>query len=702
MRRIAIALVVAACHRAPAVSEGPAASLALVSGSGQSGIVGQELPDAIVVRATDGRGVPVQGQLINFHVTAGGGSVFAGASITNAAGIAQDRWTLGTSTRDTQAVEARAVDSNNGRAIVFATFTATPLPDAVARLASNGDGQAMVPGGTLLSPISAIASDQYGNPVPGITVTWTTADGQAAAPTSVTDEHGIASMTWTLGSTPGAQSMQASCAGLAATLTAYARVPAHVAFGNAVPGYPMYGAPGQPLPNVPTVAVTDAANAPVPGATVTLQVTAGGGSVALTSVTTNEDGFAAFGDWTLGPASGLQELTATVEGSPGATLEALADLSIPNLTPTILNPGAPWNSDSPEQPVGQQIIVVAKAGPNAQSVTASVNGTTIPLTYGPSPVDQIHIYYDVWSGTLDMGSGPPPGRYGLVVAAADGNGSVATRSMIVDLDRPPVVTMTSPADQQVVRNGSVDLDATCTDDGPAGCTITGYLNDVAVQPASASTLHKSIDVSSHNGQMIVIDAIATDSAGHQAGITRDVWVESSTVLSVVADVGGNVLDVSGSRVLSDGASGLRITDVGASSTETLDTATDVTAGHLMSAGAIYQRSGGVYESRTGTVSFLGSTSWMLRARTHSCAGTRPSCCAISTRLPARRSRAARSGSTAESPRTATWSTSAGPATRSTAGALASIRSSATTRTTSFDLSPTASTSSTSTLATASS
>ncbi|HEY2377605.1 MAG TPA: Ig-like domain-containing protein, partial [Gemmatimonadaceae bacterium] len=75
---------------------GPPSKVVIVSGDAQSGVVGQELGTALVVRVVDANGTPVQGQAVNFHVTAGGGSVFAGSSNTNADGVAQERWTLGT------------------------------------------------------------------------------------------------------------------------------------------------------------------------------------------------------------------------------------------------------------------------------------------------------------------------------------------------------------------------------------------------------------------------------------------------------------------------------------------------------------------------------------------------------------------------------------------------------------------------------
>src|SRR5690349_1675678 len=93
-------LVVVACGAGAGsggtgVRQRPAA-LQIVSGNAQLGTVGKELPEAVVVRVVDSTGAPVEGQLVNFRVVAGGGTTFAGSALTNSSGIARERWTLGT------------------------------------------------------------------------------------------------------------------------------------------------------------------------------------------------------------------------------------------------------------------------------------------------------------------------------------------------------------------------------------------------------------------------------------------------------------------------------------------------------------------------------------------------------------------------------------------------------------------------------
>lgn len=148
------------------------ASLLIVSGKDQVGIVGTELAQPLVVRVVNDEGDPVPGQLVNFRVTEGGGSVFAGSALTNQQGIAQERWTLGTQAGSTQAVEARAVDPNTGEPLVFGIFQAT----AVAGVASGiqiqqGSSLAMIALGDS-AMLSVAATDAHGNAIDTASVVW--------------------------------------------------------------------------------------------------------------------------------------------------------------------------------------------------------------------------------------------------------------------------------------------------------------------------------------------------------------------------------------------------------------------------------------------------------------------------------------------------------------------------------------------------
>ncbi len=87
---------VQATINATAVS--PAATdLAIVSGDAQTGTVGQELTDSLVVVATDIAGNPVAGIQVYWTIFLNNGSVNPAPSVTNALGMTKTAWTLGTS-----------------------------------------------------------------------------------------------------------------------------------------------------------------------------------------------------------------------------------------------------------------------------------------------------------------------------------------------------------------------------------------------------------------------------------------------------------------------------------------------------------------------------------------------------------------------------------------------------------------------------
>jgi hypothetical protein len=128
--------------------------------------VGTDLSVPLVVRA-EANGKPIAGQLVNFVVTQGGGSVFAGSAITSVKGLAQEYWTLGTVAGEPQALEVRAVDPTTGVKQTFGTFTATPTAGSPA----TWD----MPGAELIGDrdvrVRSRLLDAYSNPIPGAAAT---------------------------------------------------------------------------------------------------------------------------------------------------------------------------------------------------------------------------------------------------------------------------------------------------------------------------------------------------------------------------------------------------------------------------------------------------------------------------------------------------------------------------------------------------
>ncbi len=106
--------------------------LVYVSGDGQLGIVGNTLGTPLIVQVVDTNGAPVEGVLVNFAVTGGGGSVGSATVYSDTNGIASTTFTLGmTSGTSNNTVVASAFVPGNPNSY---TFYASADPGIAAKL----------------------------------------------------------------------------------------------------------------------------------------------------------------------------------------------------------------------------------------------------------------------------------------------------------------------------------------------------------------------------------------------------------------------------------------------------------------------------------------------------------------------------------------------------------------------------------------
>lgn len=216
---VVTALVGPACHdtTGPTKLVTPAPSYVIVSGNSQTGPVGAELPLALVAKATDGSGTAIAGITLFFVVTQGNGRLYAGGGVTNSGGQVEDYWTLGPGV-GTQKVEVRAVDPTTGTKNSYATFTATAVAGAAAIIKmSAGDGQTAFTRALLPIKPAALVTDAFGNPVAGVSITFTVTAGGGTAfgSPATTNASGIAAMTnWRMGFPPGTNKVTANKTGL--------------------------------------------------------------------------------------------------------------------------------------------------------------------------------------------------------------------------------------------------------------------------------------------------------------------------------------------------------------------------------------------------------------------------------------------------------------------------------------------------------
>ncbi|HEV3049544.1 MAG TPA: Ig-like domain-containing protein, partial [Longimicrobium sp.] len=223
---IAVALLaLAACDRDPSGEDEPRlARVVVVSGALQTGTVGMELPEALVVRAEDSRGRPMAGQALEFVVTVGEGLLLQQDTQTDSAGLARARWMLGPVAGDTQRVEVRATDPATGQARAFAGVPAVGRAgEPVSVEVVGGNNQVGVVGSALADSFAVRVRDGQGNLVPGVAVAWSTANGGSLLPNpSTTDAQGVARAGWTLPTKAGPLSATATAGSASATVTATA------------------------------------------------------------------------------------------------------------------------------------------------------------------------------------------------------------------------------------------------------------------------------------------------------------------------------------------------------------------------------------------------------------------------------------------------------------------------------------------------
>jgi len=466
-------------------------SFLVVSGGGQSGVVGQALASPLVIKATDSKGKALRHVLVAFSVTSGGGSASPATATTNNQGLAQTSWTLGTSTATAQRLEARAV--SNGQ--VFGSFTATALPEPAAAITKiAGDSQSAPVRTTVPVAPAVLITDRYGNPVPGVSVAFAVqaGGGSVTASPAVSGANGIATVgSWRLGSAVGTNHMAASFNGTnvvdfvaTALLGTGARI-------SVAAGLSQRTKVNVAVPIAPAVRITDASGNPLEGVRPIWGVVQGGGSFATGDTISGPDGVARLASWTPCCATGLYIIQATVPGIVDTVkFFAVADPTAPATISIFAGNGqtAVTNTD-----VAQPPIVMVKDtfnnGVPLVPVTFTVTAGGGSITgQNPTATD-----FNAVARLVSWTMGPEPGTNTLTVVAE----GVATPATITATATAPVVdaarsTMVITPDTITVSTGAEIATITVTARDAAGMPVGGAqvvfsVNGAAVLAPSVTT-----------------------------------------------------------------------------------------------------------------------------------------------------------------------------------------------------------------------
>ena len=475
---------------AVSITPGVPSRLQVISGGGQSAVVGTAIASRPVVQLRDASDNGVPGVTITFSVTVGGGSLSGTADIiTDINGYATaPTWTLGTSAGVNQLRAA-------GPSSLVVSVNATALPGAANQLIISTQPAAGVSGVLFTTQPVVQVADQYGNTVTssstsvsvassaggvvgGGEVSGKNASAGVATFTNLTFA-GVVGTSYTLTFTAGALSVESA--------------PISVTGHGAATQVGFFSAPTVATENVvisPTVQVTvqDSAGNTVTNATDTVSIAIGtnpaAGTLSGTTSVSAAAGLASFTDLSIDNVGTGYTLTASVAGLSGATTSAFnvvaaTDASLSNLVVTGTAGAVPLTP----------VFASGTTSYTASVLTGVTSVTVTPTTSGASAT----VTVDGASVTSGNASAPIPVGIGvnlisLVVTAGDAV-TTATYTVAITRAAAPSPTgggggATSPIDR--ARVPVTPPSSVMSGTQPGGVLINGDLDSSAVFAANAT------------------------------------------------------------------------------------------------------------------------------------------------------------------------------------------------------------------------
>ena len=332
----------------------------IVSGSDQQGLPGAALEKPFVVEVRDQADKPLEDVQVTFSVKSGGGTLSATSATTDGNGRAESMLTLGPNPgTNTVTVSIAGIQEEQ-------TFNAEGIRTPTTLEIVSGDDQEGQPGAALEKPFVVEVQDQFDNFLPGAEVTFSVSSGGGilSATSVTTDSNGRAESTLTLGPNPGTNTVTVSVAGIQSEQTFIAegiRIP--LAFWI-ISGDKQQGLLREALAKPFVVEVRDQSGEPLPGVQVTFAVSIGGGTLSVTSATTDGTGRTE-SILTLGPNPGTNTVSVSVTGLQEA--QSVTSIAEPPPIPQDVNRDDIVN-------ILDLVLVASDLGDEGTDLAADVNG----------------------------------------------------------------------------------------------------------------------------------------------------------------------------------------------------------------------------------------------------------------------------------------------------------------------------------------
>jgi len=401
-----------------------------------------------------------------------------------------------------------------------------------------GNNQSANVGSVLALPIEVAVVDVQGNPVTGVSVVFSIPTGAGSLSSKLvnTDENGIASVFWTLGSTSGTYAVTVSTVtplpGSPSTLTLYATANSNTpdTSRSTVVGPPGTIAADGISAGLVTVTLVDSRGNPVPGKEVTLLSSRGAvDTISPSSAVSNANGVATFtiasaqagtatvsatdttdsitltntatATFTFGVASNLHSVvtispsTLTADGSSTGTVTvALGDVlgnAASGKTVTLTSSRGASDSISPASVTTDSSgvatfiissIVAGTATFTAHDTSDSVTLTqTVNETYNPGPVSQSVSTVSAFPTTV-IANGTSSSTITVILTDANGN-AVSGKSVSLASSRGGADTITTVSG---TTNGSgvASFSVKSTSTGTAIISATDTTDSIAITPTA--------------------------------------------------------------------------------------------------------------------------------------------------------------------------------------------------------------------------
>ncbi len=513
---------------------GPAAKVTANAGSAQTATVAQAFANPLKVLVTDSFNNPASGVSVTFTTptfTAGSpasvpSGVFTGSNIvlTNASGIATAPTLTANNKAGSFTVSAAVTGLPN---VSFALSNATGAPASIAAAAGTPASATVAKAYT--QTLQALVKDAYGNPVSGVSVTFTApttgvsgAFSGSLTSTAVTGTTGIATAApLTANTLAGGFAVSASTSGVASPATYnLTNLPGPAAKATVTAGSAQTATVAQAFANPLQVLVTDVFNNPLSGVAVTFAAptfTAGspasvpsgvftGSSVALT----NASGIATAPTLTANNKAGNFAVSATVTGAPTVSFALSNAAGAPASMAASAGTPATATVNTAFAQALQAVVKDAFGNPVAGvsvTFTAPANGAS--GTFAGSPT-QLRLTITVVTGANGIATAPAltantvPG--GFTVSASANGVSSASFALSNAAGPPADITAQAGTGQKVVIPGPFNtaLQALVTDQ--FGNPLSGVTVTFTVQP---NTTNGAAATFAANGQLNTVTAITS-------------------------------------------------------------------------------------------------------------------------------------------------------------------------------------------------